>query len=61
MSNEEHYFENLLFYGKDVTGNINKNSILKEKQEVIEMCANYVIYSLFYNREDFNNFLKQRM
>lgn len=53
MSCEEHYFENLLFHGKDVKDNCNKNAISKEKQEAIEICANYVIYSLFEGREDF--------
>ena len=35
MTNEEHYFENLLFHGRDIIGDYNKNSISKEKQEII--------------------------
>ena len=55
MSCEEHYFENLLFHGKDVKDNCNKNAISKEKQEAIEICANYVIYSFHQkNKQQLN-------
>ena len=57
MTCEEHYFENLLFHGKDT---IHENIISKENQKIIKMCADYVIYSLFYNRDNFYNFLKKR-
>ena len=53
MSNLEHYFENLLFDGKDVDGDWNKNALCKVEQNAVEECADYVIYSLFCNREDF--------
>lgn len=53
MSNLEHYFENLLFYGKDVDGDWNKNALCQVEQNAVEECADYVIYSLFCNREDF--------
>ena len=46
MSCEEHYFENLLHNGKDISGEPNKKALPKEIQEVIEMCADYVIYVL---------------
>ena len=52
MSNLEHYFENLLFDGKDVNGDLNKNSLTKEEQNAVEVCANYVLYTLFCGRED---------
>lgn len=52
MSNLEHYFENLLFMGKDVNGDWNKNSLTEEEQNAVEMCAQYVLYSLFCGRED---------
>lgn len=52
MSNLEHYFENLLLYGKDVNGDLNKNSLTKEEQNAVEVCANYVLYTLFCGRED---------
>ena len=50
MSNIEHYFENLLFYGEDVTGNPNKNALTKEEQNAVEECASYVLYTLFCGR-----------
>lgn len=53
MSNLEHYFENLLFHGKDVDGDWNKNALSQMQQEAVEECADYVIYSLFCGREDF--------
>ena len=60
MSNLEHYFENYLFHGKDVIGDLNKNKLSKEEQLAVEICANYVLYTLFYGREDFNKFLAER-
>lgn len=58
MSNEEHYFENLLFHGKDCNSNCNKNSLTPEAQRAIEICANYVIYTTFGNRENFLRFIE---
>ena len=58
MSCLEHYFENLLFYGKDVRDEPNKNALTKEQQEAVEICAQYVLYSLFHGQEqflDYNN------
>ena len=49
----EHYFENLLFAGKDIKGEPNKNALSKEEQNAVEICADYVLYSLFFNRENF--------
>ena len=57
MSNLEHYFENLLFEGKDCRGDVNKNTLTKEEQEAVEICAQYVIYTLFANREGFKEFI----
>lgn len=59
MSNLEHYFENLLFDGKDCRGDVNKNTLTKEEQEAVEICAQYVIWSIFDGREEFKNFIKQ--
>ncbi len=56
MSCEEHYFENLLFHGED---KCNKDFISKEKREAIETCVNYVIYTLFVDREDFLSHFKE--
>jgi hypothetical protein len=53
MSNLEHYFENLIFDGHDTKNECNKNSLTKEQQEVVEICADYVIYTLFGNRDIF--------
>ena len=60
MSNEEHYFENLLYDGRDINYNPNKNAISKDNQRIIEMCADYVLYTIFFNREDFLEFIKER-
>ena len=57
MSNLEHYFENLLYSGKDVNGNINKNSLTKEEQNAVEICADYVLYTLFCGRDELKKFL----
>ena len=53
MSNLEHYFENLLFEGCDCGGEPNKKSLTRSEQKAVETCANYVIYSLFCNRDLF--------
>lgn len=57
MSNLEHYFENLLFEGKDCLNDVNKNSLTKEEQEAVEACAAYVLYSIFCNRDNFKEFI----
>ena len=59
MSNLEHYFENLLFDGEDCRGDVNKNSLTKEEQEAVEICAQYVIWSIFNGRDDFKGFIRQ--
>lgn len=53
MTYVEHYFENLLFNGKDVLGNYNRDSLTLHEQRAVEECADYVLYSLFDNREAF--------
>lgn len=57
MSNLEHYFENLLFHGQDVNGDWNKNTLTKDEQEAVEICADYVLYTIFLNRDDFLKFI----
>ena len=57
MSNLEHYFENLLLHGQDVYGDWNKNSLTEQEQEAVETCADYVLYTIFLNREDFLKFI----
>ena len=59
MSNLEHYFENLLFEGRDVKGDCNKSNLSKDQQDAVEECADYVIYTLFGNRENFLAFAKE--
>lgn len=54
MSSIEHYFENLLFYGFD---DVNKKFLTYNERKTIEICADYVIYSIFGNREKFLNYL----
>ena len=60
MSNLEHYFENLLYYGKDVYNGLNKQSLTPDEQNAVEVCAQYVIYTLFDNRQAFEKFLDER-
>lgn len=60
MSNLEHYFENLLFLGKDVNGDLNKNSLTKEEQNAVEMCAKYVVYTLFDGRDELKEYSDKR-
>lgn len=59
MSCQEHYFENLLFNGKDVKGEPNKNALSEEVQKAIKICTDYVLYSLFCGREDFESYIKE--
>lgn len=59
MSNLEHYFENLLLHGQDVNGDWNKKSLTKQEQEAVETCADYVLYTIFQNREDFLKFFHE--
>jgi len=42
MSEVEHYFENLIHFGKDIEGNDNKDFLSKEVQEAVEECALYI-------------------
>ena len=58
MSNLEHYFENLLFYGEDLKGNVNKNTLSAKEQRAVVICADYVIYGLFGNREQFLDWVR---
>ena len=60
MSNIEHYFENLLYHGKDIKGEPNKEYCSKDQLATAEMCANYVIYNIFGNREKFIEFMGER-
>ena len=59
MSNLEHYFENLLYYGEDIKGEANKNALTEEQQKSVEQCAQYVIYSLFKTREHFDEWINR--
>ena len=59
MSNLEHYFENMLFYGKDVNDDANKNTLSPEQQDAVRICADYVLYSLFPGRDAFLKFVEE--
>lgn len=59
MSNLEHYFENLLYHGRDIKGEDNKNSLSEEEREAVEICADYVLHTIFDNREHFLNSMKE--
>ena len=58
MSTLEHYFESLLFLGRDVNGDWNKNSLTKEEQNAVEVCANYVLFTLFCGRDELEKALE---
>lgn len=57
MSNLEHYFENLLYNGQDIKGDLNKNTLTEAEQEAVWICVNYVLYDIFLNRDDFLKFV----
>ena len=59
MSNEEHYFENLIHHGSDeVAGNCNRDNIKPEVREAIKTCYYYVVFNIFNSRENLDKFLK---
>ncbi len=58
MSNLEHYFENLLFDGRDCTGEPNKRTLTEEEQSAVEACADYIIYTVFANRAEFLSWVR---
>lgn len=61
MSNEEHYFENLIHHGSDeIADNCNKDHIKPEVRQAIETCYYYVLFNLFNSRENLDEFLKDR-
>lgn len=60
MSNLEHYFENLLYLGRDIGDGVNKNQISKDQQEAVYECANYVLYTIFAGRDDFKTYMDMR-
>ena len=58
MSNEEAYFENLIFHGKDSSGEFNKKQLSKEVSEAIETCYHYIAYTLFPNEYELKRLAK---
>ena len=60
MTRAEHYFENLIYDGKDVSGEPNKNGLSEEVQNTIEMCYDYVLHDIFIDRENLDDFLKRK-
>ena len=59
ISNLEHYFENLLYYGEDRVEEPNKKALTEQEQKIVEECANYVLYSIFSNREEFLTWVRR--
>ena len=59
MSNLEHYFENLLFHGQDINGDLNKNQLTPEQIKAVEICASYVKYTMFNSDEELQSFLNE--
>ena len=49
MTYAEHYFENLLFDSEDA---VNSYYLTENEKEIIEICVNYVLYSIFKNRDE---------
>lgn len=58
MTRLEHYFENLIYHGEDIEGDLNKNSLTEEEQNVVETCYYYVLHNLFGGRDALNEFLR---
>jgi hypothetical protein len=58
MSNLEHYFENLLFHGEDCKGEPNKRALSSQEQRAVEICADYIIYTTFGNRDEFLKYVR---
>lgn len=59
MSPLEHYFENLLFNGCDVPDGSNQKALSKEEQFAAEVCAEYVLYSVFSTRDEFLSWVRR--
>ena len=57
MTSVEHYFENLLFHGKDAGNDDNKKMLTKQEQAAVESCADYVLNNIFYGRIDFKRYM----
>ena len=59
MSNEEHYFENLIHHGSDeIADNYNRDHIKSEVREAIETCYYYVLFNMFHTKENLDEFLE---
>lgn len=59
MTYLEHYFENLLFDGKDKYGSPNLRELSDEQQKAVEVCAEYVLYILFNGRKDLKDYISR--
>ena len=58
MTTLEHYFENLIFHGKDIENDSNKFALSREEQDAVWICYQYVAYTLFESRINLNKFLE---
>lgn len=58
MTYAEHYFENLLF---DVEDAVNSCYLTENEKEIIERCVNYVLYSIFKNRDEMLEYISRHM
>lgn len=60
MTNLEHYFENLLFLGRDVCNDVNKKSLSEKEQNAVEVCYSYILYNIFNgDKEALQKWLKE--
>jgi len=44
----------------DKAGNANKDTIPDEIRETIEMCYDYIVFNIFHNRKNLDEFLEER-
>lgn len=59
MSNLEHYFENILYDTGLYDDDPNMEFLTKEEIEAVRTCANYILYTQFYDRERFLKFARE--
>lgn len=60
MSNEEHYFENLIRHGSDeIADNYNRNHIKPEVRQAIETYYYYVLFNIFHTKENLAEYLEE--
>ena len=59
MSNLEHYFENILYDVGLYDDDPNMELLTKEEIEAVRICASYILYTQFCDRERFLKFARE--